>query len=274
MQSLNGRVVAITGASSGIGRALAVALAKQGCRLALSDINEAELQQTAKLCAGAETHCTVVDVAENTAMQAWADAVVARFGAVHVIVNNAGVALNASVEQSSYEDLQWLMGINFWGVVHGTRAFLPHLQKNDWGHVVNVSSLFGLVGIPNQSAYNAAKFAVRGYTESLQLEMAMSDSPVGVSCVHPGGVATNIANSARHGEVLGMDNISIEERNETFNKQLARTTPDESAAIIIKAIRSNSGRVLVGWDARLLDLVQRLFPSGYRKIVAAALRGR
>ncbi len=269
MQTLENRIVAITGAGSGIGRALALVLAKRGARLALSDVNEAGLLETVAQCALPEPaiHHQCVDVSNPLAMQAWAEAAVEYHGHVHVIINNAGVALNASVENMATEDFHWLMGINFWGVVYGTKAFLPIIKLGDWGHIVNISSLFGLVGVPNQSAYNAAKFAVRGFTESLHMEMGLSDYNIGVSCVHPGGVATNIANAARRGEAVGVGGKSLEEQTAAFNEEFARTTPDEAAAIIADAIVANKPRVLVGRDALLGDLLARLVPTWYRKVL-------
>ncbi|MGM0563516.1 MAG: SDR family NAD(P)-dependent oxidoreductase [Pseudomonadota bacterium] len=270
MSKLNHRVVAITGAGSGIGRALAKECAARGANLALSDVNEAGLRETASQCekAGAKVHFQTVDVASREAVEAWCDSVLKHFGRVHVIINNAGVALNADVAHTTYDDFEWLMGINFWGVVYGTKAFLPHIQKNDWGHIVNISSLFGLIGVPNQCAYNAAKFAVRGFTESLQVEMRMSDDNIGVSCVHPGGIKTNIANAARHAESVGTKGKSFEDMQREFNEKLARTTPEQAAEIILKAVENNHERVLVGMDAVALDRMQRVMPAGYRKLIA------
>lgn len=270
MSKLNQRVVAITGAGSGIGRALAVESAKRGADLALSDVNEAGLKETAAQCekAGAKVHTQIVNVAERDAVEAWCDAIVKHFGKVHVIINNAGVALNADVAHTEYEDFEWLMGINFWGVVYGTKTFLPQIRKNDWGHIVNISSLFGLLGIPNQSAYNAAKFAVRGFTESLQCEMRVSGENIGVSCVHPGGIKTNIANAARFSHSTSTRSQDADQLKKEFNEKLARTTPEQAANIILKGIENNQERVLVGMDAVALDRMQRMMPTGYRKLVA------
>jgi NAD(P)-dependent dehydrogenase (short-subunit alcohol dehydrogenase family) len=182
------RVAVITGAGSGIGRALALELAERGAQLALSDINEASVSETVTLCQnrGAQAKGYRLDVADREQVTAHAAEVVEHFGRVNIVVNNAGVALKANVEEMSYTDLDWLMGINFWGVVHGTKAFLPHLIASGDGHLVNISSVFGLIGVPTQSAYNAAKFGVRGFTEALRQEMLIDRRPVGVSCVHPG----------------------------------------------------------------------------------------
>lgn len=272
--SLAGKVIAITGAGSGIGRALATEAAKAGARLAISDIDLPSVEATADLCRdqGAEVFVQALDVSNSDAIYAWADDVANHFGSVNVVINNAGVALSASVEGTNMDDFKWLMDINFWSVVHGCRAFLPHLKKAGWGHIVNVSSLFGLIGVPNQSSYNSAKFAVRGFTESLRMELKTENSPVGVSCVHPGGVKTNIANSGRHGEQVATDS-SIEEQKRKFNEELAKTTPEQAAQIILKGVIKNKARVLVGKDAKVLDLIQRLMPSSYQRTVMAFMGG-
>jgi len=263
--------VAITGAGSGIGRALALQCAKLGAQLAISDINLEQLNETKSLILSAHPDtkvlCTQLDVAQQQDIVHWSQQVLEHYGQVNVIINNAGVALSASVEGTSKEDLEWLMNINFWGVVNGTRAFLPLLKKASWGHVVNVSSLFGLVSLPNQSAYNAAKYAVRGYTESLRTEMLTEKSDVQVSCVHPGGIKTNIANKARYSGQVGRS-VSVEKQKNLFNDSLARTTAEQAANIIIKGINKNKPRILVGPDAKFLDLLQRFLPSRYQKIVA------
>jgi NAD(P)-dependent dehydrogenase (short-subunit alcohol dehydrogenase family) len=194
-----GRVAAVTGAGSGIGRALARQLARQGASLALCDVDAAGLAETVAGSEGFGVKVTsrIVDVADRADVYAWADEVVADHGAVHVVVNNAGVALGATVESMSYDDFEWLMNIDFWGVVHGTKAFLPYLKASGDGHVVNVSSVFGLISVPTQSAYNAAKFAVRGFSDTLRMELEIEGAPVSVTTVHPGGIKTNIARSAR-----------------------------------------------------------------------------
>lgn len=207
------KTAAVTGAASGIGRAVALELASRGCHLALSDVDEAGLAETARLCDGHGVELTheIVDVADRGAVLTWADQVVADHGRVHLVVNNAGVALSYPVETMSFDDIEWLMGINFWGVVNGTKAFLPHLAAAGEGHIVNVSSVFGLIGIPGQSAYNAAKFAVRGFTDALRIELKSSGSPVSCTTVHPGGVKTNIVRNARldPDHVAQMGNLSL-----------------------------------------------------------------
>ena len=204
MQEFNGRVAAITGAGSGIGRALAINLAGRGCHLALSDIDEAGLAETASLAASGGVTITThrLDVADRLAMEDWAGKVVADHGKANLVFNNAGVALGATVEGMAYDDLMWLMGINFFGVVYGTKAFLPHLKAAGEGHIVNISSVFGLIGIPSQSAYNAAKFAVRGFTEALRIELDIEDCGVSCTTIHPGGIKTNIAKNARMDDSL------------------------------------------------------------------------
>jgi NADP-dependent 3-hydroxy acid dehydrogenase YdfG len=257
-----GKLAVITGAGSGIGRALAVHLNRQGCALCLSDINPETLEATLGMLPRTEVPASsdVLDVADREAVHGWAGEVGVRHGHVDIVVNNAGVALVATVEESDYADLEWLMGINFWGVVHGTRAFLPLLRRAQQGHLVNISSVFGLIGVPTQSAYNAAKFAVRGYTEALRQEMAGSN--VHVCCVHPGGIRTAIARNARG----GLTGLTAEERGTEFEK-LARTTPESAAAQIVRAIERRRERLLIGRDARYISLISRLFPAGYPRLL-------
>src|SRR5580692_10974335 len=199
MKDFNNRVAAITGAGSGIGRALANNLARQGAHLALADIDDAGLAETVSLCEGYGVKITSqhVDVADRAAVEAWAEQVVADHGKVNLIFNNAGVALGATIESMSYEDFEWLMGINFWGVTYGTKAFLPYLKASGEGHIVNLSSVFGLLSIPSQSAYNAAKFGVRGFTDSLRMELEIERACVSSTTVHPGGIKTNIVRNMR-----------------------------------------------------------------------------
>jgi NAD(P)-dependent dehydrogenase (short-subunit alcohol dehydrogenase family) len=264
MRNFTDRVAVITGAGSGIGRALALELAGLGARLALSDIDEVAVADTAARCekAGAQAKGYRLDVADRAAVTAHAAAVAAEFGQVNLVVNNAGVALVGTVEEMSYADLEWIVGINFWGVVHGTKAFLPHLIASGDGHLVNISSVFGFVGVPTQSAYNATKFAVRGFTEALRQEMLIARRPVRVSCVHPGGIRTNIARDAR--DTTGTD---AEQRAVDFAK-IARTTPEEAAKIIVRGIRRNKPRILVGRDAYVFDAVPRLLGARYQRLTA------
>ncbi|MFP1681085.1 SDR family NAD(P)-dependent oxidoreductase [Alloalcanivorax sp. C16-1] len=270
MKQFNDKVAVVTGAGSGIGRALAHQLAGAGARLALSDINEAGLRDTARdLGLGEDRLITeAFDVADRDAVYAFADRVAGHFGAVHLVINNAGVALGATVEDMSYDDFEWLMGINFWGVVYGTKAFLPHLKRAGEGHIVNISSVFGLIGVPTQSAYNAAKFAVRGFTESLRQELEIEGGRVSCTSVHPGGIKTNIARNARMAD--GMERITgdPEKARRDFEKMF-RTTPEEAARTILKGVRGNKRRVLIGSDARAIDSMQRLMPTAYQRIMVA-----
>ncbi|HEX3705228.1 MAG TPA: SDR family NAD(P)-dependent oxidoreductase [Mycobacteriales bacterium] len=260
------KVAVVTGAGSGIGRALAVELASRGARLAISDVNDDTLAETVSLCekAGGEGHKYLLDVADRQAVLAHADEVMRDLGQVNLVVNNAGVALMATVEDMSWEDFDWLMGINFWGVMHGTKAFLPHLIASGEGHLVNISSVFGFIGVPSQSAYNAAKFAVRGFTEALRQEMLVAGHPVGVSCVHPGGIKTNIARDARSAKDMG----DRAERNKDFERA-ARTTPEKAAQIILRGVDRKKPRILVGPDAYLFDAIPRVTGSGYQRAGAA-----
>lgn len=269
MKHLRDRVAVITGAGSGIGRALAIELGAAGCRLALSDINETAVKEVAQKlrAAGREVIADRLDVADRQAVYTYADKVAGHFGVVNLVINNAGVALGATVEDTRYEDFEWLMGINFWGVVYGTKAFLPYLKQADAGHIVNISSVFGLIGVPTQSAYNAAKFAVRGFTESLRQELEIEGSQVSCSSVHPGGIKTNIARSARmSGDLEKITGKDVEGSKADFEKMF-RTTAEEAAATIINGIRSNKRRVLIGTDAVAIDTLQRLLPTSYQRLM-------
>ncbi|HZI14026.1 MAG TPA: SDR family NAD(P)-dependent oxidoreductase [Myxococcus sp.] len=272
MKSVKGKVAAITGAGSGIGRATAVLLARNGCDVALSDVNEQGLAETERVCRelGVQVRATKVDVARREQVHAWADSVAKELGAVHVVVNNAGVALGATIEDTSYEDFEWLMNINFWGVVHGTKAFLPHLRAAGEGHIINISSVFGLIAVPTQGAYNAAKFAVKGFTEALRQELEVEGSPIGVTSVHPGGIKTNIARAARTVPRKGwVDASSTAQMEKSF-----ATTPDQAAADILSAIVKNRRRQLIGKDAIIIDLMQRLMPQLYQRVLVGALKRR
>lgn len=281
-------VAAITGAGSGMGRELAIHLAQMGCHLALSDINAEPLAQTKDLLVGYDVKVTttVVDVSDSKAVNAWADSVMSDHGKVHFIFNNAGVALYSTVEGSSISELEWVMDINFWGVVYGTKAFLPLIKNSvkqseidggnkdsksrtfkEHGHIVNISSLFGLTAQPSQSAYNASKFAVRGFTESLRQELDIQRCGVSATCIHPGGIKTNIANSARGNDSLielgmrvGPTAIS------NFNKFLKFDAKD-AAWVILQAAATNQRRCLIGNDAKMMDAVQRVFPAHYSTVL-------
>jgi short-subunit dehydrogenase len=270
MKSFMNKTAAITGAGSGIGAALAKRLAADGCHLALSDVNEAGLAATAADIRDRAPSCRVttthVDVANRSAVHAWADATADELGGVNLIFNNAGVALGSTVESADYADLEWIININLWGVIHGTKAFLPHLRASGSGHVINISSVFGLIGVPSQGAYNATKFAVRGWTEALRQELELEGAPVSATSVHPGGIKTNIAKSARFTgmqELTGMDEDTGKAR---FEKMFI-TTPDKAAATILKAVKRNARRVLIGPDAHAIDWMARVAPTGYQALV-------
>lgn len=259
-QKINGAVAVITGASSGMGQALAKQLAGYGCHLALVDVNAKGLAETAALV-GTGITCTQhkVDVSDREAMETLAQQVVTQHGRVNMVFNNAGVAASGNLEVLPYEDFEWLMGINFWGVVYGCTAFLPHMRAAGEGHIVNISSVFGLIGMPTQAAYNASKFAVRGYTEALDQELA--NTPIRVSCVCPGGIRTAIVRNARVPAASG----TMPAKNElagTFDK-LARTSAEEAGATIVRGILKDSKRILIGADARMISLIIRLFPVAY-----------
>ena len=273
MKHFDGKVAAITGAASGMGRTLAVDLARRGCHLALSDVDEAGLAETALRARrhGVDVTTARLDVAERDAVHAWADAVVADHGRVNLIFNNAGVALGATVDGMDYADLDWLMGINFWGVVHGTKAFLPHLKAAGEGHVVNISSVFGLLGIPSQSAYNAAKFAVRGFTEALRLELDIERCGVSATAIHPGGIKTNIARNARIRASVGDVEIDPAQARQEFER-LFITSPEKAAKVIIRAVQLDKRRAMVGPDAHALDVLARMPPGLYQRLIALGAR--
>ena len=261
MHSFFRKTAFITGAASGIGRALAIELAKVDCHLALSDINMDGLKETQELIVNPEINVRLykLDVADRKAYYEISEKVIDDFNGIQIVINNAGVALNGTVETISYENFEWIMGINFWGMVYGTKAFLPHLLAQEESWLVNISSIFGIIGVPSQSTYNASKFAIRGFTESLRQEV--HGSSLSVSCVHPGGVKTNIARSGRLEPVFATesDRQTIIDR---FDK-VARTSPEKAAKTILNGMRRKKKRIMVGVDSKLLALMARLFPSGY-----------
>jgi NADP-dependent 3-hydroxy acid dehydrogenase YdfG len=266
MKNLRDKVVVITGAGSGIGRALALNLAGKGSRLALSDVDDAGLALTVGMAekAGApEVHSAHLDTSDREAFAQYALDVVQHFGRVNVVINNAGVALAGDLVDLEWNDIDWIIGVNFWGVVHGTKEFLPHLIASGDGHLVNLSSLFGLISMPGQSMYNASKYAVRGMTEAVREEMLIAGHPVGVTAVHPGGIKTAIARNAR---------VSAKEDKDAtarlFDKKLAKMTPERAAEIIVRGIQRNQARVLVGLDAHALHTLGKLTGSRYQDLVA------
>ncbi|NYE35585.1 NAD(P)-dependent dehydrogenase (short-subunit alcohol dehydrogenase family) [Nocardioides cavernae] len=266
LQTLADKVVVITGAGSGIGRALALRAARGGALLALSDWNAESLAETVRLAeqAGApKVRHDVVDVSDREAVRAWAEGVVEEYGRVELVVNNAGVTATGDFTDLDYDDLDWIVGVNFYGVVHGSKEFLPHLVASGNGALVNVSSLFGLVSAPGQSAYNATKYAVRGLTEAIREEMLVAGHPVTVTCVHPGGIRTGISRNGR--KAAGLDAARIDA---LFEKNLARTSPDRAAQIILDGALAGKPRVLVGLDAHVIHHLAKLAGARYQDVVA------
>ncbi len=268
MEGFAGKVAVITGAGSGIGRALAIELARSGAKVAISDVNTEGLAVTEERirAIGAPVKADRLDVTEREAFELYADEVKAHFGKVNQIYNNAGIAFAGDVEVSSYKDIERVMDVDFWGVVNGTKAFLPHLIESGDGHVVNVSSVFGLFSVPGQAAYNAAKFAVRGFTEALRQEMAQAKRPVKVTTVHPGGIKTGIARN-----MSAAEGIDVEALAKTFDKKLASTSPEKAAQVILDGVRKNKARVLIGNDAKALDAIVRLTGSGYQRLFSGVI---
>lgn len=273
MKEFTGKVAAITGAASGIGRALATELAGRGAEIAVSDVDADGLAETVGRCEGrgAKVSSATVDVADRDAVAAWADAVVAEHGRVNLICNNAGVALATTISDMTYDDFRWLMGINFWGVVYGTKEFLPHLKATGDGHVVNISSVFGLLGIPMQSAYNASKFGVRGFTDALRMELDIEDCGVSATTVHPGGIKTNIARNARVDDTIvaaaGSRDAAAARMEQAFI-----TSPEKAARQILRAVESDRRRALIGPDAIGLDLLSRLPAAVSQRLIATVSR--
>lgn len=276
MKNLQGQVVAISGAGSGIGRALAHEFARHGSRLSLSDINlEAANETAAQLQAkGVQVITQQVDVGSLEQVTAWAERTRSHFGRINVVVNNAGVALSGTVGSLAIKDYEWVMQINFWGVVYGSKVFLPHLEASGDGHIVNISSIFGISAQPLMSGYNASKYAVRGFTESLRQDLDLARSCVSASCVHPGGIQTNIAKTARvDASVAAATGKSEAEATREFERSFI-TTPAKAAQVIVNGVLHNQRRILIGPDARLLDWVVRLMPALYQRIFVAVVRWR
>jgi len=269
MTAIRGAAAAVTGAASGIGRALAIELAARGCDLALADRDEAGLQTVAAEIAKAHSRKVSVhrvDVGERTGIADFAGAAIAAHPSLNILINNAGVALLGNFHEIDQAEMEWLFNINFWGVVHSTRAFLPHLATRPAAHIVNISSIYGIVAPPGQTAYSSAKFAVRGFSESLRHELQVADSPVRLSVVHPGGVLTNIARNMRMGTGVS-DNERRAQAIDWFD-QFAGTTPKDAALRIIRGVEKNEPRILIGGDARFLDLLQRFRPATYWRVMA------
>lgn len=264
MKNLRNKTAVVTGAASGLGRALAIGLAREGCHLALADCNASGLAESATMAAAFGNRVTIhsLDVAARAAVYAFAEEVIGAHGEAHLLINNAGVELVATVEELDYDDFEWVMNINFWGMVYGAKAFLPHLKTHE-SHIVNISSMFGLCSAPMQSAYSCSKFAIRAFSEALGQELA--GTPVRVSSVHPGGIRTAILQQAR---IKSSERLA--ENQDRLRRRFTRyalTSPEKTTARIIAGIKKNKRRILVGPDARLFDLIQRLFPSGYQSVL-------
>ena len=270
MREIKGAVAVVTGAASGIGRALAVDLAKLGAQVALADVNAAGLEETRSLLGNAKARTYNVDVSKASAVEDFAQAVQRDFGRAQLLINNAGVALMGKLAEVSLEDMQWLIGINFWGVVHGCKFFAPLLQRENDAHIVNLSSIFGLIGPPGQTAYAASKFAVHGFSQSLREELRATSS-IKVTSVHPASIATPIAQRARAGS--GVTPAARQEAEEYF-KKVATITPEEASRVIIKGVLANKNRVLIGTDAYRIDRIQRLFPARASAMFASFLEKR
>lgn len=270
MQGFAGKVAVVTGAGSGIGQALAIELARSGASVAISDVDTEGLEVTEErlTAIGTKVKADRLDVTERERFLLYADEVKEHFGKVNQIYNNAGIAHTGDIEVMSFKDIERIMDVDYWGVVNGTKAFLPHLIASGDGHVINISSLFGLHAVPGQAAYNSAKFAVRGFTEALGMEMAIAKHPVKVTTVHPGGIKTAIARNATAAE--GLDQASMAE---LFDKKLTMTTPEKAAKVILAGVAKNKARVLVGLDAKVIDALVRLTGSGYQRGLVA-LAGR
>lgn len=271
--ALTGKVAVITGAGSGIGRAVAVEMARRGVHLSISDVDPVGLSETADLVAlqGADVHTAAVDVSDRGAVEDYAADVVDHYGATHVVVNNAGIAGDTGpIVEEGLDIYDRVLGVNLWGVIHGSKAFLPHLIASGDGHLVNISSILGIIASPASGAYCTSKFAVRGFTEAIRADLIYSGAPVKVTVVHPGGVATEIANSAlARGEANGgAVRADLVRRVDTANRKLLKMPPQRAATIIVDGIAAEKSRVLVGADARVLDSIARLFPQSAPALTA------
>ena len=270
--SLEGRVIAVTGAGSGIGRALAKLLASKGAKLALADKDAKGLAETAAMVGNYPQSTTVLDVRDEAAVRAWIDAAGADYGKLDGIINNAGLSVMAPFADCPKDDFDLVMNVNFDGVVSGCRHALPHLKKSDTAWLVNVSSVFGMMGFPTQSAYNASKFAVRGLTEALHIELGMTDPHIRVIRVHPGGIKTNVARNAKR--IAGMPGQVMDDDPGAAFEAAARTTPEQAALTIVTGMEKGTHRVLIGPDAKMIDWIVRIFPVNYFKRLSGVLGGK
>ena len=273
MKNLNGKVAVITGAGSGMGKELAIQLAAKGAKVALNDWNGDNLEATAAIVQknGGTVLAKRYDVADQDAVYAFKDEVLAKFGQVDIVINNAGIALPSyNVEDVPYDEFEKLMNINFWGVVYGTKAYLPHLQTRPEAAIANTSSVFGIMGFPTQGPYCAAKFAVKGFTETLRLELAAQESKVRALSIHPGRIFTDIVRNVEHkpGTVTEAEKAEMVKQ---FDEGGDGTTAADAAAQIIKAIQKEKPRLLIGKDARFIDRMVRLLPTKYAKIILKRL---
>jgi NAD(P)-dependent dehydrogenase (short-subunit alcohol dehydrogenase family) len=268
MRSLSGKVAVVTGAGHGIGRETALALADKGCRLAVCDNNEAALEKVRHELEemGAKVTAHPVDVSDRTQVERFVAEVIEAHGEAHILINNAGVTVYASFEEHDIEDLEWILGVNLWGVLYCCKYFLPHLRASGDGHIVNLSSVFGIIAPPLQTSYVASKFAVRGFSESLRAELA--EHNVGVTSVHPGAIKTNIIQNAR---LVTDTHAALRDSTQRLFDRLG-TTPDVVAARIVKAIEYNSPRVLITKEARVADALKRLMPATTDGIVARVFK--
>jgi NAD(P)-dependent dehydrogenase (short-subunit alcohol dehydrogenase family) len=265
------RVGVVTGAGSGIGRGIALALSRRGCHLALADVSATGLAETSAMIRGVSVSTHKLDVTDRAACLALPQAVLAEHGRVDLLVNNAGVAIGGTFEQVDEKDFDWLMEVNFHAVVRLTRAFLPHLKASDAARVVNVSSLFGLIAPPGQTAYCAAKFAVRGFSESLRRELEEAGSSVGVTVIHPGGINTEIARNARPPRNVTNEEAALVASERDRFQKLLRMSPIKAGEIITQGIERDRARVLVGTDAKIASLIERLVPVGYWNILKRSM---
>ena len=263
ISTFSGKVAAITGAGSGMGEALAISLSQQGCAVAIADVDADKLEHTANQINGVEVSKHLVDVADRVQVEQFATDVIAHHGRVNMIFNNAGVSVTDTVSHMSYENFEWLMDINFWGVVYGSKAFLPYLEQVSEAQIINTASIFGVIAVPTQAAYNASKFAVRGFTYAMREELI--ETNIGVSCVQPGGVKTNIAQASRY---YPNDNTSASKEEFTARfEDMAKLTPAQAAEQILRGVLLNKAQILVGRDAKVVATIERLMPVSYLKVL-------